>query len=632
MRVSQGGSATKEGETRGDPCAGSIWRPYNPVVFASIVLLVWPAIYSLVSPFSSFLCGVIWAFFAAGIILCWLFEIPLLLGMERAALRDIIGTSILLLLILYGQWWVYRPSDILTAMDSVEVPMLARMMLENGGFLAPGSAGLSLVLYPPGLSVPVTFLFGLMSGHAVLIVFKWLSLGTTALIPFTWAYFSRKIFHFEKIPLFFTVLAFYAGYVLFDRTINLASYGAGKNSVLFAAFLFPCVLWIFQTGSKRPLSIVLGGLATAGLWYIHYSMIQFLMLALSGLALVQKDNAARLSFVFRAALAGIVAVLVFLPRILLILQFQGALSSVSSAASPTSMMELLTVLPNNILFLFMGTGPEWPGKGMILLVMIVLSLLSVRDWNCSGETSDKRLLVATGFFFWCTALGLIIAYGWIPYAGINADYIRWFLFHFMAALFAVCLLLVMLAAWRLPVIPRVITLVLLLVIGRAGVLVVTNDFAFARDFVTRCAMSHKRMHRLESALQIAESESEGKCGVMTQHLPGAVPIFQTHRELNHIRTLSKCEIVNGSWAEDVDPLRLDEKGFLREPALRTAMSSKKLFFLGDKREREEFVRTLPSDLGIEKVRRITSSLGLFRVTALSDPGINGAAAAVGKGR
>jgi len=142
---------------------------------------------------------------------------------------------------------------------------------------------------------------------------------------------------------------------------------------------------------------------------------------------------------------------------------------------------------------------------------------------------------------------VLIAAGFIPRSGINADYVRWFLFFFQAALFGIGLFAAVSLVQALPArLPRrlgmaaaAVAAVALLMVGRADYIVVTQSVfnqRLGREEIYQVGDALGRLGRGGSCLLVTESHSMGDRVVV-----------QSYKPLEYVELVSNCRVINGTW-------------------------------------------------------------------------------------
>ena len=108
--------------------------------------------------------------------------------------------------------------------------------------------------------------------YEALSIFKVVNLAVVALIPLAWAWQVRVLFR-PAINGRWVILGSYLAFFGLERTISFALPGAGKNSMLLAAFVTPLLLvTLFKLGDE-PQKWLIGGIMFFGAILFHYSVI-----------------------------------------------------------------------------------------------------------------------------------------------------------------------------------------------------------------------------------------------------------------------------------------------------------------------------------------------------------------------
>lgn len=449
--------------------------------------------------------------------------------------------------------WMLRNTFLLPGNDATAVATYARLVFEQGAIpddIWP--VGTEPFVYPPGYSILLSAAFSFGSPFAVLHAYKWAHVLVLALTPLGWAIALRRIFGFGHLRLSLVVVAFYAGFLLFDRTLLLAI--LAKNAQLLCALLFPFVFWGLVDPGPGRARLVRSGLAALGLCLIHYSALYMLSISLAAWLLVMGRGWWGRGWRPAVAFGGAVALLA--PFLLELRTGRGLDlapgTPTSEAVSPLgSLWFALTQAKSPTLFIFASAGVAWPYKGFAILTLVALGLAFWAWRRRRGREVDSAAWAPRAIFVLLLALAtsVVLALGLIPGAGISWNYTRWFLYNFTAALAGIVLAQVLSGVWELSVGGRRWPVRALL--AASGVALVLAS-ALERDLdrvIGEIDQQNVGREEVAATARKLDRLAERKtCWLVTESTIGFKHrIVQPYRPLEYAYLVSGCAIVNGSW-------------------------------------------------------------------------------------
>jgi hypothetical protein len=467
-----------------------------------------------------------------------------------------------LFLLALGLWEnAYRKSFVLPAHDPIAVPTLGWLIASDGSLAERFQPGDPVAAYPPGFPMLMSTVFALFESRDlawVLWVFKQLNLLVLAAIPAVWAHFCGKLFFPALRSRGLLTLCFYLGFYCIERTLNFTLPLAGKNSQLLCGLFLPFVTFLFVRAPRSWKAFGGALLATLGLLLIHYSGLYMLFAMGSAYLLFHWRQQSLRSVGVYAGLASLVLAL-FAPVILRV-KAQGAeLASSSgnlSEAVRTAQGFLLSH-DSGLFTIFHELGHPWPYKQLVLALGAVgVSLAAGWARRRRHEPLSEVLVPARDAAWMMMAIlgfGVVLASGFIPRSGINADYVRWFLFFFSACLaslvaFAAVHSMVELSRGQ----PGVIRAGGWVVLGAAVAYVFAGDHRTVRRAVAEQKILRTELDELSSVLsRLAEGR---ECLLITESaifFDGRA--MQYYKPLEYAELVSGCRVLNGSWIRKARP-------------------------------------------------------------------------------
>jgi hypothetical protein len=504
--------------------------------------------------------------------------------------------------------WIFSPTDLIPAYDSIVVPTYARLFIKYGSLTPPLDVeGRVAFLYPPGFSMLLLGPFKVMNPVDVLVLFKWLCVGAVAMTPFSWALLCRVGFGLHKVPFWILCAAVYVGFLLFDRSILFGLVIAGKNSQLLQSFLIP-FFFMQLMRARGAASILAASVCGCGLFLVHFSGLYMTALFLVSYTVTGFLFGARWRDRYRQWLAFLGSLLLFSPQALSLADNAAFLSpaTAQSVDGPSALWGIFADKYNKFVFIFNEAGLTWPYKGgsVAVLVLLVLTTMLVRK----AFSVDRNNLPADGKGFICLLgawLGaVLLAYRVVPIPGINLDYSRWFAYNFLASAVGVGFLIVFrsVVVWRTGAVAAVAAVLV------SVVWVLWPDLQWARQRIGSQAFVRSELRPVVNLLP-----REGRCTIITSNSgPGPV-VLQSYRPFEYISALTPCEVMSGSFGT-YNSYLLDPSGRPTFDYVERALRDTRVLYLGAVSDAERFFSALPQ--GKVAIDRLKSFKG-FSVWSLS---------------
>jgi len=499
-----------------------------------------------------------------------------------------------------------RGSDTLPAHDHLTPLAIGRAIAERGTALHHAySTEASLPAYPPGLGVLTAPFFRLLGDVATIGAYTWIAATSVALVPLTWATLLRRLY-LPAAPLWPIAVAMAAGFFLFDRTLMNAAIYAGKNAFFSAALLVPIAVTLLIEGVGDRRREVLAGLACLGAVVIHYSAAYMLSCLIAAWLLVERPPA---RIWFRLGAVGAAVLVLFLP--LALHTEQHAMVLIAQGKVATSGRFLLGTLQDkysDFLFIYHQFAKlkllPWPWKGWTLVACVLLlgaiaALAARRRAPMAGYILRLARFAAT--LLLAATIAAVLASGLIPRVGIDSLYVSWFLFFFLAPIFAATVLGLWACAKagaRSPAARGAASLLLLAGFALGG-------FAFADDYLKA------RRHALRNATTKAELaefrgllrdfEGRGLCYLAIQGgavdgsaiMPGITQVTHANRPLDYAPLLADCAALTGSFTTSPFKGGRDVGGYPTAELLAALPNGAAVLFIGSESDLRRYLAALP---------------------------------------
>ncbi len=610
-------------------------------------LLAFPAVYYLFSlagvpVVSHIVLDVIAALLLAGYIICRTYQFAVKMKSEwKEHLPDLLIPALSVGLIAF----LLKNTFILPVYDPVTVPSLAKIIFNAGTIpetLSPYSD--DPFTYPPGYPVFISIFYTFNSPLFVLMVFKWINILVLSLTPAVWAYYFRKVYKFDFIKSYLVLIAFYYGFYFFDRTLILSVIYAGRNAMLFCAFLFPAVFFAMLHDRETWVDDIILTFAVLGGILIHFSFIfMFSGLLFTHLTLhyrnYTKNDILQCVYPYKnytktdllkCVYPFIIACILFVP---LFLSFHNSQNphqhvtqdpnmqahSYSFLKSCSNLCRHLFTTDNEIFWNFKGVGVEWKHKKILVLVFFLVpfffALISRRKTKDPPEVSTERQYIHNNIFIAVLIFAMMIlicvfwASGIIPKTGLNPDIVRWFAYNFYTLLFAVffiflCSLISMLKNRMLK---KFFTGSIIIVIPFLFFLC-CNDFNKLYKSVTRSRITYNEMKDLRNMLTSLISDRD--CSLITESSLiwwNEKKAIHKYRPLEYYAVLSDLKILNGSWISTPIQGSREVEGLPSEQFYKDS-SVENFYYVGSKETMQKYLAQVKSirvmhigDMGWKKI-------------------------------
>jgi len=413
--------------------------------------------------------------------------------------------------------------------------------------------------YPPGFGVFISIFFSLFKPLTVLGIYKYLNIIAIALIPAAWAYYLRRIYNLHFLKGYLVLISFYYGYFLLDRSLTLTMAYAGKNAVVFTAFLFPAVFYHLIRINRTIADFILIVLSLMGMFLIHYSfIIMFGIFTFSHLLLhfkMEKNDILKyLSLV-------IVAVLLLIPQIVFIRSnnvvveaLHGEVGYVYSFGTACHNFIKYLFTDNNLLFWnFSSVGIGWKYKKISMLFFLFLPILHylyIRFYRKTEDLdNDNAIIKLLTVSFSSITCAVIMSCGFIPLTSqALGTLIQWFSYNFFALLGATFFIFICHIVTKTGNgVAKKGLLIIIFIIIPIIPLGFENDFKKLYQNVNKHKISYDELKTLEAVLQNL-SNTDGVCNLLTQ----SQSIWWNHqiqdyRPLEYHAVISDCRILNGTF-------------------------------------------------------------------------------------
>ena len=503
--------------------------------------------------------------------------------------------------------WIFAPTDIIPAHDSIAVPAFARIFYETGEIPTfVGAEQRVPFLYPPGFPILIADLFTFLSPSFVLIVFKYLCVVAVGATPFCWALMCWRLFRGPGLSLWALVLASYVGFIVFDRTLVFGLAVAGKNSQLFQSALLP-LFFISLVSVRRVWQMVVLAIAGCGMFLIHYSGMYMLAILLGVWSIVDVAKRRSLRGCWRAWCIFTLSVGLFLPRAMHVSRNSGAVSVATGGGGVDwTILEIFRAEFNNFIFIFNEIGIPWSYKGTCAAVLIVCALLAslvcrMRRHSVAETLVGNSIFTAFAVLLGCWLCAALIGYGVLPVPGINLDYTRWFSYNFLSITIGLNLVLIA------PYLFHSFLVVPSIVLFAYGFWNSSCDIQAARSWIQSKAFPLSDIRLLMEVLPKNEP-----CQVMTKNGGLGHFMYQLPRVLEYIPVVSNCDVVSGSYIAP-DSYGLDAHGVPTPEFIRERSARGPIYFLGKVGEAKRLkVHYAVHGFALVPVRKL-DRLGLWRL-------------------
>lgn len=462
--------------------------------------------------------------------------------------------NLFILFIFYGIFlYLYNNSFILPANDAINKPSFARLIFDKGGLpetLAP-IAG-DPFFYPPGYSILLSIFYSFNSSFFVLYIFKHLHIIVISFTPAVWAYYFMKIYKIDYLKSFLVLISFYYGYFLFDRTLVIGPAIAGKNTIIYCAFLFPAVFYIFLYKNKTIVDKIIVVLSLLGMILIHYSFLHMFSLLMFFHIIVnikeQKKNIGKYLLLFSGAVA------IFIP---MYLDFKASNTAVGRVEIPLAeawmkLKHCLLSAGSAFFFILTNVKHNWKYKNVFILIFFLAPLIysclktyRFRNNKALPQMPDSLFKSISVIFLTITG-SLIIAAGFIPFAGITMDYVNWFAYNYfalLASLFFVFICYIIIQTGNRAVVKIFYTVCFIVI--PCLMLFYGNDFRKIYWNVNAQKISYGELKETQTLLNNLSNNSD--CNLITESTMFLSHTILKYKPLQYYAVFSDCSFLNGSW-------------------------------------------------------------------------------------
>ena len=576
-----------------------------PLLFVSLFyllsLLRIPFLYSLPLDVLSML--------AVGVALLVLVRRPLRTVRVSPVDAAFLGFLALVVVVVVKAYW---NTFLLPAIDPVTVPTCAKLVFDAHTIpstLRPVAE--NRFVYPPGAPVLLSTLGTVGGPLTVLAVYKYANLLVVACTPFVWALYLDRIFGLrDTTSRLFASALFVAGFFLFDGTLTLALPVAGKNAQLLSALTLPVVLHSLLNATDSLPQKVVATLSILGATLIHYSFPYALLLFGAGYLplLMGRTSMRQLA---RLTLIPAFAFLLFAPHFWSLRASNFALPSTycSPGDSLSCVWRELTSARSHFFFVYHDRNMEtvWPFKGLVLCGLFAVAVLTnqVRRRVAKGgfRSHETRSALGAAAAFIGIMAALVLGCETIPWAGVNYDYARWFVYTFSVLLFVLALRSLLTSRW--------LQYTLICAVPLASAF--APSLKEAQRLIDAATISHAQVADLTRAF--GPLSGSRPCQLVTESKETLTPdiTLQRHKPLEYAYVLSGCVIVNGTTISRPAAHSRDIDG-LPGPEFYEGLDPRtKLYFVGD----ADFFGTYLEHLGSNpylQVGRTGWNLSIFLYT------------------
>ncbi|WP_162820779.1 hypothetical protein [Microvirga calopogonii] len=507
---------------------------------------------------------------------------------------------------------------ILPVHDPIAVPIFGQIIA--GGRLPmdvyqPGDSGFT---YPPGYPILISPLFGFASKYRILFLFKLLNLAVVVATPAVWAWGIARLFP-SKIRPSLLLAGTYVAFFGLERTLPFTLPFAGKNAMLLAGLLCPIIIVVLLESSRSLWQFAIGTVALFGLTLIHFSALHMTAALLAGyllVRLIERDIDLRQIVLLGAA--GVLTAIGILFTLQEVVRDPRAggfgspeiLSGLSlMAAAFTSEQNWLMTIYASQDFGVAGS----PYKGLQLLLCFGGPLLA--SWLVPSSKNLRALRQISIAFFTALVLSLAFAFRVIP-AGIQAEFVGWYLFFLQAGLFTSGILTVLVLAREGNILTRRIFTAAAIVGGLSAVALISFDTVHYTKWNNSQRVSKADLSQVAHTISDA---AEGRQCLLISESIGMVNdfvIFQLAKPLEYVEYLTNCNFVNGSYVHRSLPHARDLDG-MPPPSILTSLPSDAAILVIAQPERLQKYTAQLNDANLaHKLTALgtTAGLGVWRIT------------------
>jgi hypothetical protein len=493
--------------------------------------------------------------------------------------------------------WIYARGIVLPANDPVAVPTFASVLNQGTLLHEYYMRGESGATYPPGFPLLLSFAYVFLNHAGVLLLFKILCILAVALLPLSWAWFSKRIFNIP-LPLTFIAIAFYIAAFGIERTLNYALPFAGKNAQLFLLWLFPLfVVYLVKTPGRNGLYWLALGFLFYCLTLFHYSVFYVALALLAPVSVIWflKAPRQRLALVWRWLFVGLVGLGCFIafsnealhdPR-----RAVGGAYDLGNAFETFIKIffgtnTLLLSIFNSSVVQDLGS----PMRGYLLIGCLAFSASVMwQTKNQYYEKLTKSIFLCSGAFFIAIVIAAAMGCGLIP-VGVSLDFYRWFIFPAQMGVIACALL-------SAHVLLKNINSKVTIPIAAAFLLLVAMVFVVDTVKIKKVVDS-KAVFRsqIQDIHHIFISGPSG-CGILA---PNRIVLkdfsyAQKYRSLEYAEMLTGCRMLAGSWVHAPNVGWREDDGMPGSNAFSTIPTGMTLYFVGTLSELDVYGKGLRWD-------------------------------------
>jgi hypothetical protein len=392
--------------------------------------------------------------------------------------------------------------------------------------------------------------------------------------------------------------------------------------------LVPIAVTLLIEGVGDRRREALAALACLGTVVIHYSAAYMLACLIAAWLLVERPPA---RIWFRYGAVGTAVLVLFLP--LALRTEQHAMVLIAQGSVATSGRFLLGTLQDkygDFLFIYHQFAKlkllPWPWKGWALVACVLLlgaiaALALHRRAPMAGYILRLARFAAT--LLLAATIAAVLASGLIPRVGIDSLYVSWFLFFFLAPIFAATALGLWACAKagaRSPAARGAASLLLLAGFAIGGFAFV-DDYLKARRHALRNATTQAELADFRNLLK--DYESRGPCylalqgGAVDQSaiMPGIVQVTHSYRPLDYAPLLANCTALTGSFTTSPYKGGRDVDGYPTKDLLGTLPKEASILFVGSENDLRRYLAAVPRLMAQPLDRRV----GWYPVMELRNP-------------
>ncbi len=475
--------------------------------------------------------------------------------------KDICLNIIVITFFLVLFLWFYSKSFVLPLHDPIFAPSFGKLIFQNGSIpktLSPICD--DIYIYPPGLCIIVSVFYNFGNPFLVLYLYKLLIITAMALTPAIWAYFFRRIYRFDFIKSFYILTAFYYGFFLFDRTIILAPAFAGKGAIIFAAAVFPAIMYGFLRDNDTIRDNIVVILSIVGIILLHYSSLYMLSIfiffhILADYRLYQKKIK---NFILILLSSGFL----FFPFYYSIHKSPSVVSFQIDSLSriPAKLINLLFFANETLFWNFSGLGIKWPYKEILLLLFFLVLSIYYATVKFKGRQNDyekERSVFNAGLTAFLSIIGIIVLIsclgGETTLTGameteVVTDTFRWFFYNFTALLGSVFFVFMCLVAVKTKKSSALkLFQIIYFIIIPTIYFCCCNDFSLVHKTLNakKNQISLHELKELQSVLNLLTDDCE--CSLIIKSRSVYYHSLLAYEPLEYYSVISKCRILNGSF-------------------------------------------------------------------------------------